>query len=576
MANVLNKLGSKKYGWLVLLIVLVLVNILIAGIVWRLDLTGEKRYTLNAETSRLLQGMDESVEVDVFLKGDFPSGFKKLQRSTTDFLQLLKDNNVSKVHYKLISPQDEIPGTGGRRYEDTLYAMGVNPINLTVQVKAGEENKRIYPAALVTYKGRQSIVNLYSGNSNAISQQEINAAEALLEYQFAKAFNMLQSPNKPMVGYSAGNGEPDLKQDLRTADLQQSLMRDYNLFTLNLKTQKTVPDTFKVLMLVKPSATFTDDELFKIDQFVMRGGKLLCFIDNLFAEQDSLKFTANREAIAYDRNLNLTELFFKYGARINTDLVMDLQCDFLPFVVGGSQDNPQYEFLHWNYFPLFESKSNHPINKNMGLVAGRYVNSIDTINTPGIKKTVLLSSSNNSRTISTPALISLNENKNTPVDAMFRKKEVPVCMLLEGSFTSMYKNRATQSKRDSLAAMGQQFIPSGVENKIIIAADGDLVLNDVAPKEGPLPMGLNFYTLNTQYQYQFANREFLLNCLEYLTSRQAIIETRNKNIVLRLLDNEQVKENKFMWRMINIVLPILLVILSGFLYQWLRQKRYAQ
>jgi len=571
MKNSINKIFESKYWLVLLLIVLVSINYMASVFHARFDLTKEKRYTLSKTTNDILKNLDENVQIDVFLKGDFPAGFKKLAKSTEDFLQLLKDRNGSKIHYRFISPQEDLPGATGKTFEDTLKGLGANPINLTVQVKAGEENKRVYPVALVKYKDKQSLVNLYSGGKRMITPVEMNSAEALMEYQFAKSLDGLLSTEKPLVAYSVGNGEPT---DYKTYDLQQSLQRDYQMFILNINSQKFIPDTFKVLLIVKPAIQFTEDEKFKIDQFVMRGGKLLCFIDNLLAEQDSLRYKP--ETIAYDRNLNLTDIFFKFGVRINTDLVMDLQCDFMPFAVGGSKESPQYEFLKWNYYPLFESKGNHTINKNTGLVAGRFVNSLDSINTPGIKKTVLLSSSSNSRVISTPALISINENKNTPEDAKFNKKDIPVALLLEGKFTSLFRNRATKSQLDSMAASGNQFIDQNkAENKIIVVADGDMVLNDISPKDGPLPMGLNFYTLNTQYEYQFANRDFLLNCLEYLVNKPGIIETRNKDIVLRLLDSQKVKDQKSTWQFINIALPVILLILFGWIYQQIRKNKYA-
>jgi gliding-associated putative ABC transporter substrate-binding component GldG len=255
---------------------------------------------------------------------------------------------------------------------------------------------------------------------------------------------------------------------------------------------------------------------------------------------------------------------------------MDLQCDFMPFAVGGTQDKPQYEFLHWNYYPLFESKNNHPINKNMGLIAGRFVNSIDTVKANDVTKTVLLSTSSNSRRLGTPAMISLNENRNTPEDAAFKNKDIPVAVLLEGRFTSFFKNRVTQLQLDSLKQLGVPFVQESIaDGKMIVVADGDMVLNDVSQKQGPLPMGMNLFTAGTQYEYQFANREFLLNSLEYLTNKQGIIEARNKDLVLRLLNSKQVEEDKLTWQIINIGLPVVLIIITGFAYQQLRKKKYA-
>ncbi|MDZ4795875.1 MAG: gliding motility-associated ABC transporter substrate-binding protein GldG [Bacteroidota bacterium] len=570
MKKGLQKIINSRYWSIWLLLLLVGVNYLASDFHTRLDLTKEKRYTLSKATKDLLNNLDDDVQIDVFLKGQFPAGFKKLSNSTSDFLRLLKDR-TGRIYYRFISPQDEMPDGGGKNYEDTLVALGANPINLTVKVEAGEENKRVYPVALIKYKDRQALVNLYGGGKRAIGAEELNSAEALMEYQFAKTLDGLVNPTKPLVAYSTGNREPT---DYKTFDLQQTLQKDYKLFTLNLNEQSFIPDTIKVLLIVKPAAQFSEPEKLKIDQYIMRGGKVLWFIDNLIAEQDSLRYKP--ETIAFDRNLNLTDMLFRYGVRINTDLVMDLQCDFIPLAVNGNSETPQFEFVHWNYYPLFESNGNHTINKNTGLIAARFVNSIDTIATPGIRKTVLLASSSNSRIISTPALISLNENKNAPEDIKFKKNAIPVAYLLEGKFTSLFRNRVSKSQIDILAASGAAFSDMNKQdNKMIVVGDGDILLNDISPKEGPLPMGLNFYTVGSQYEYQFANRDFLLNCMEYLVNKPGIIETRNKDIVLRLLNGPKVEEQKTTWQFINIGLPILLVILLGWVYQQLRKRKYA-
>lgn len=570
MSRPLNKILLSRYGWLILLVLLLGFNFAASIFHARIDLTKEKRYTLSRASNDLLRSLDEPLQIDVFLKGDFPAGFRKLANSTDEFLQLLKDRNGARVHYRFVSPLDPVPGTT-IPYGDSLAKMGAAPINLTVQKEAGQSSNIIFPVALIHYKGRQAIVNIYDGGKQ-ISQNEINAAEAKMEYQFARTLDQLINDDKPLVAYSTGNGEP---VDGRTYGVQDALKDDYRLFTYDINSQPAIPDTFKVLMVVKPTKGFSEDEQLKIDQYVMRGGKLLFYIDGLIAEQDSLKYSNKSETIAYDRNLGLTEMLFRYGTRINPSLVMDLQCDFLPFVVGGTADKPQFDFLHWNYYPLFESKNNHPINKNLGLVAGRFVNSMDTIATPAIRKTVLLSSSVNSRVISTPALISLNENRNAPQDAKFNQKDIPVAVLLEGKFTSLFRNRVSRVKADSLQALGVPFRDQSVENKIIVIADGDMALNDFSPQQGPFPLGANFYTMGTQYEYIFANKQFLLNSLEYLVNKPAIIETRNKDIILRLLDSQKIKENRQFWQLINIALPLVLVILAGLLYQYVRRRKYT-
>ena len=588
MKKGVEKIVASKYWWLMLLVVLFGINFLASVFHARFDLTKEKRYTLSKTTKDLLKNLDDDVQIDIFLKGDFPSKFRKLTNSVSEFLQLLKESNSSKLRYTFILPSDEIPGTNRIKYADTLESMGAFPINLKAQVKTGESSSMAYPFAIIKYKEKQELVTLFtvpplSASNNELPEKVINSAESLFEYQFAKSLDKLMQTKKPAIAYSIGNGEP---VDGRTYDLVQTLQQDYEFKTLNIKEQPRVPDNVNVLLIVKPKEQFNEDEKLKIDQFVMNGGKLLCFIDNLIAEQDSLSFKP--ETIAYDRNLNLTDLFFRYGLRINTDLVMDLQCDLIPIVVGGTRDNPQMEFLHWNYYPIL-SPIDNKINKGLGYVASRFVNSIDTVQVNGIRKQPLLVSSANSRTISTPALISLNENKNAPEDDKFKRNAIPVAMLLEGKFTSLFRNRVSQVQRDSLKVHGTDFKETSPENKIIVVADGDIVLNDFIPGNGansqpvPIQMGWNKYTY-TEYikQTEFAklfipvaNTEFLNNCMENLVNNPAISETRNKDIVLRLLDSQKVKAQKTMWQFITIAVPILLVVLSGLIYQQLRKRKYA-
>ncbi len=565
----MQKILTHKFGLFFILLAFAMLNFLASVFHSKLDLTKEKRFTISKATKTALKGLNEKVEITVFLEGSLPSGFQKLANTTNDFLELLKENS-SKITYKFVAPYADMEDAD-KKYQDTLVAMGATPINLTVQIKQGQEQRLIFPYAWAKYEDRTELINLYNGQSRLITQDEINGAEAMMEYKFLKVIDGFTSTQKPLVAYSFGNGEPT---NYKTYDVLQALQKDYNLFTFDINKRAFIPDTFNVLMIVKPSLEFNEAEKLKIDQYLLRGGKVLCFIDNLNAEQDSLSLKP--ELVAYDRNLNLTDLLFKYGVRINTDLVMDLQCDFMPFAVGGTSDKPQFEFLHWNYYPLFESKNNHPINKNLGLVASRFVNSIDTVKANNVQKTILLSSSANSRKLGTPVIISLNENRNAPEDILFKQKDIPVAVLLEGNFTSLYKNRIAQNQLDSLQAAGMQFVAEGNGNgKMIVAADGDIVLNDASQKQGPLPMGINLFTLGSQYEYQFANREFLLNCLEYLTNKQGIIEARNKEVVLRLLNTKQVEEQQLTWQVINIGLPIFVIVIMGFGYQQIRRKKYA-
>lgn len=564
----IKKIFSSKLGLPVMILLLAGINW--AASVWhsRIDLTNENRFTLSDASVKLLRKLNEPVTVEVFLKGHYPSGFRKLSASTQDVLREFKEVAGTKIQYRFISPDETLPGTSVK-YGDTLAGIGLFPINLTSQVEQGQQQQFVYPFALVHYKEKSIPVTLYQGKTPLINFQELSGAEALLEYNFINAISKVTQLTKPTVAYAMGNGEPN---DIRIYDLMERYLKaDYDLQACNLVDDPFIPGDFKVLLVVKPTLPFTEAQKLKLDQYVMNGGKILWFIDRLNAEMDSLQL--KNEVIAYDRDLQLNDLFFKYGVRQNADLVMDLQCDYLPFDVNG---NGQFEFLPWNYFPVFEGNNNHPINKNLGFVVGRFVNSIDTVEAEGISKTILLSSSANSRTISTPALISGKENVNAPEDAKFNKTHIPVAVLLEGKFISLYRNRLSQAMRDSLARYDQPYLPQNVSGtKMIVVSDGDMVLNSVF-KNNPLPMGANPFTYGSQRDIPFANGNFLENCMEYLVNENNLMEAKSKEYVVRLLDSKKVKQEKTTLQIINIIVPVLTVILFALLFGWLRKRKYSR
>ncbi len=555
--------------WLIpVIILLIAVNWAASVYHTRLDLTAEKRFTLSKSTHNLLKSIDGDIEIEVFLKGNYPSGFRKLSDAVQTTLNEFQEIAGSRLRYRMISPDEEMPGTG-ITYGDTLSGIGLYPINLTSQLKEGQQQQLVYPYAMVHAGGQSIPVTLYQGKTPLINFQELNRAEAMLEYRFAHAISRIIRTEKPLIGYATGNGEP---MDYTVFDLVENVLRtDYEVATLDLTVQPLIPEEFSVLVIVKPTKSFTENEKLKIDQYLMKGGKLLVFIDRLEAEMDSLQI--KNEVVAYDRDLKLNDLFFRYGARVNGDLVMDLQCDYLPFDVSG---NGQFELLPWNYFPILEPPSNHPINKNLGFISSRFVNSIDTVGAEGIRKHILLRSSANSRTLGTPALISGKENIILPEHEKYRQKNIPVAVLLEGKFRSLYANRLTNAMNDSLQKYGQMFQPQALnETQIIIAGDGDIVQNTVIQGGQPIPMGMNHYTYGTQREFPFANRAFVENCLEYLVNEFNLSEAKGKDYVLRLLDNKRVDDERAKWQLINIAAPVILIVLLAMIFQFIRRKRYS-
>lgn len=568
MNKLINKIGNSKLWLLITIVALVAINWLASLYHARVDLTNEKRFTLSSATKRALKKIDDVVTIDVFLKGELRSGFKKLANSTSEILQEFKEVAGNKLQYNFIDPENE-EAAAGMKWADSLSALGFG-INLTSQVKAGQQQQYIYPVAFVHYKETVVPVLIYQGKTKITTYAAINSAEAMLEFNFISTIDKLVQKIKPVVGYAVGNGEPT---GYNVEDLvKNTLQQEYEFFSINPNTQPVIPEEFKVLFVVKPTEPFSDEAKLRLDQYVMHGGKILFFVDKLNAELDSLQ-SKNGEVVAYDRQLGLNELLFKYGARINSDLIMDLQCDFLPFDVSG---NGQFELLPWNYFPVFETKSNHVINKNLGFVSGRFVNSIDTVEAEGIKKTILLSTSSNSRTIATPALISVKENVDAPENEKFKKANVPVAVLLEGKFQSLFSNRLSQAMNDTLQKYNSVFLQQCInDNKMIVVADGDIVLNSVVKGNQSIPMGMNPFTFGSQREFAFANKDFLQNCLDYLINTSGLSEAKAKDYTLRLLDKKKVDEQKTIWQFVNIAVPVLLVFLFAVIYQFLRKRKYT-
>ena len=562
----MRKLFHKGYWLPVVLLLLIGINWMASLYHTRIDLTDEKRFTLTATTKKLLRKIDQPITVDVFLQGNLNSGFRQLASAADDLLREFKEVAGNNIRYRFINPADPMPGTT-ISYADSLLSMGIPPINVTSQQKEGQQQQMVYPVALLHYKEKLLPVELFKTESSGTPYQILNNEEVLMEYRLGSGISKIMQPEKQKVGFLTGNGEP---VNFRTFDLAENyLMKEYDLNILDMNKAHFIPDEFKAVILVKPTIGFTDNQKLQLDQYVMRGGKLLMFIDRLNAEADSLAI--KNQVTAFDRNLGISDLLFNYGVKINADLLLDLQCEYLPLNPNDPED-----FVRWNYYPLLGSKNNHPINRGLGLVGGKFVNTIDTVEAEGIKKTVLLNSSANARKIGSPAIISPAENINAPRNERFNQMYLPAAVLLEGKFSSMYNNRLSQSLRDSLNMYNVPFVSQCERsNKMILVSDGDIVLNTM-DKDGPLPMGSNFYTIGTQKEYRVANKRFLQNCFDYLLDENAVNEAGAKEYVLPLLDPEKTVSEKFFWQAMNILIPVAVIILFALLFYWLRKRKYTK
>ncbi len=577
MKLALSKIFSSKAGVPVIIVLLLAVNWLASIFHTRVDFTDEKRFTLSPSTKKILQHLDAPVDITVLLTGDIKSEFKKLSASTKELLENFKNYGGNKIQYRFELPGEGLDDSAKAVVFDSLVAMGLRPTNQQVQVKEGEgkNQRQIFPAAVMSYGDKTIAVDLLQGqvqknvfnSDDILDKQALNSAEALLEYKFANAIQKLTQKEVPVVAYAYGNGEPQYGFP-PVNSVFETLGKNFIVDTVNIRSQPFISPDYSAVVVVKPTDKFTDDDKFKLDQYVMNGGKLLFFVDVLYAERDSLQ---GGELIAYARDLNLNDLLFRYGARINTDLIADKHADKIAVEVGSVGGQSQKQLLPWPYAPLLQPGSDNPIVKNQADVLGQFANSIDTVEAEGIRKTILLSSSDHAYTLPTPAKVQLNSLQTEESVNAYNRKNIPVAVLLEGNFTSLYANRASKAQLDSLANYQQKFARSStMPGKVIVVGDADIVLNQVSESIGPLPMGVNKYT-----KIQYANKDFFLNCTEYLSNSNNILDTRAKDYTLRLLDVKKTSEQRTLWQVINIVLPVILVGIFGLVFQWWRKKKYV-
>ena len=565
----MQQIFKHKYWWIFLIVGFAAIIYLSSIIHSKIDLTAEKRFSISNATKVLLKNLDDKVEVQVFLTGNLSSGFRKLEIATEELLSSFRDESNGKLSYTFKRPGEGLSDTLKSMLYDSLLSIGVRPFNNELNREEGEKTEQlIFPAAIIRYQGKLKVVDLMSGKSGADEESSLNYSEALLEFKFDDAIDKQIKKKFPIVAYAVGNGEPI---NPTVQDLVTTLSKNYRTGIFDLKKGILNADTIQALVIVKPSLPFTEIDKIKIDQYVMQGGKVLWFVDKLYAEFDSL-LRSRSDFIAFDKNLELDDLLFKYGVRINSDLAQDLNCAKQPLVIGNSGGQPQIERIPFPYYPLLINPSGHPISRNLDHVLSIFPSSIDTVKAEGIQKTILLSTDTTSRTISSPNIVTLQSIKSENDLRYFNKSYLPVAVLLEGKFKSLYANRFTQAMKDTVKNYtGIDFLISGAkESKQIIVSDGDLVTNVVTQSQGALTMGTQQFE-----NYQFANKEFLLNCLDYLVGNAAIIETRNKDFTLRLLDKTKVREQKTMWQLFNVLIPVLLVLIFTFALQYQRRKKFT-
>ncbi len=550
------------FEFIVFIISIVLFNIIAAFVFTRIDFTKEERFSLSDASKNMAKELDDVVLFKIYLDGDFPAGFKRLRTATKELLDEFRAYSGGNIQYEFINPSANPDPKIRRDIFEQLSSQGLEPTNLQVQEEDGSTQKIIFPGALVSFAGRQVALPLLQGQAGLAPEEVLNNSVQNLEYGIASAIRNVTSVEKPMLAVLFGHGELDT---LQMGDILADFRQMYNVRLISLP--RSIPEDltrFKAVIIAKPQTAFDEKDKFKLDQYLMNGGRILWVLDALNAEMDSM-YEGN--LLAFSKELNLDDQLFTYGIRLNQDLVQDLNCLPIPIITGRIEGKPQQQLLPWLYFPLIIPESNHPVVNNLDGIKGEFVSTIDTFKKEGIRTTVLLHTSAYTKVLKGPVRISLSMLGVQPNPEQFNKSKQPIAILSEGNYTSVFANRLTPSALAQIKFTDKSTKPG----KMIVISDGDIIKNYVTKNDSLIyPLGYDRFTNQT-----FANKKFIQNAVDYLIDDSGLISVRSKEIKLRLLDKSKVKAQKLKWQLINMVLPILSVILFGMLYYRIRKRKYA-
>ncbi len=546
------------------IIIVILLNFVGSFVFHRFDLTSEKRYTLSDATKKILGQLNDVVYVKVYLEGDFPAGFKRLRNETKEMLDEFRAYSNDNIEYQFINPSKNSDKKQQNEIYKQLYDKGLQPTNLEVKEESGTSQQIIFPGAIISYKGHELPWQLLKTQMGQAPEAQLNNSIQALEYEFASCIRNLTTVLKPEIGFIEGHGELDT---LSLNDIKNSLGEFYLLKRVKINEQLKALQGLSAIIISKPDTAFSEKDKFIIDQFVMNGGKILWAIDPLYTSIDSLRKSGATLALPYD--LKLDDLFFKYGVRINPNLILDLQSSGIPVNTALRGQQPKFELKQWMFSPLMMATSSHPIVKNLDVIKIDFGSSIDTVEAAGITKTILLHSSKYSKTLNAPVRVDLRMVNIRPDENQFRDSYRSVAVLLEGKFESVYKNRVSpQIANDS--AIG--FKANGVNTKMIVISDGDIIRNEIQySAKKPYPLGYDIYTRQT-----YGNKNFILNCVNYLCDDSGLISVRSRELTLRLLDKKKVKNERLKWQIINTCLPLFVLFLFGMIHNIIRKRKYAK
>jgi gliding-associated putative ABC transporter substrate-binding component GldG len=544
--------------------ILLIINTIGHQFFYRFDLTKDHRYTLSSTSLDIVKQVKEPLYIKIYLQGDLPAEFIRLQRETQQLLEEFQAYNQNIV-FEFINPLENEDTSMDNIKE--LYRKGLTPVNITVDDKGKQSQAMVFPWAIAVYQNKEVNIPLLKNRMGATTTEMVIGSVQHLEYSISDALNKVTTVKQKTVAVIKGNGE---LQDVLMAKFLLQIRESYHIGPFTLDSVAKDPTgslnalaKYDLAIIAKPTEMFSDAEKQVLDQFIINGGKTLWLVEQVNVEMDSL-YNASGSTFAFPRDLNLNDMFFKYGFRINPDIVKDEQGSPIKLATGEQGSATQYQEFNWKFAPLVYPESSHPIVKNLGGIKFDFANSIDTLKN-GIKKTILLKSSLYSKKIGAPVEINLDiVAEETSPNHYMKTGNIPLALLLEGSFHSMFENRVLPFNQAT-------FESAGKKNKMIVISDGDLLRNQLDKNLQPVELGYDQRSGNL-----YDNKDFMLNCVNYLLDDTGLINIRSKDLDLALLDKEKVFANYGKTQVITIGLPLLILALFGVVFTYLRKRKYGQ
>jgi ABC-2 type transport system permease protein len=558
--------GRFRLNTLLVIFTLGIIFFISSRFLYRVDLTSDKRYSLSPASAALAHELEHPMEIEIFLAGKLEPGLRKLQQEVFEKIAVLNAYAPVNIRIKVTDPY-AIGNTEKReKFMDELMEKGVIPTSFRQQTAQGVSTRLIFPGAVIRYNGKEAAVNFLKYNPDFSHEVNFNHSAENVEFELVNAFRKLSRTHRAVISFLEGHGEADFYE---VYDFSISLAEDFNVNRVTTEELASAPEKTDILIIADPKEPFSERDKFHIDQYVMQGGKVVWMISPVEVSMDSL--SKGHTTLAFPRDLNLNDQLFIYGVRLNPELLQDVECARIRINTAPAGSPPQFTLHPWYYAPLLVPADDHPLSRNLNRIFAEFVSSADTVSgNPQVKKSVILSTSPYARTVKAPSTVSLRNIDNPPARELFNQSFIPAGILLEGTFSSVFRNRMTES----FGIPASRVVPESSPTKMAVFADGGIITNEVDYSSNPpriQEMGLERSTGQV-----FANREFLMNTIFYLNDDQGIMHLRNRTQKLRLLDKVRLREELNFWQWLNVLLPIALVGLWGLLYNMNRRHRYSR